>query len=303
MVRPGSKVRLPDDFDPGSTGGYARDDAGGAQQLLQQGIALLADFQARLAAQATDGVLVILQAMDAAGKDGTIRHVMSGVNPQGVAVHGFKVPSAEELAHDYLWRYAAVVPARGQIAIFNRSYYEEVLVVRIHPELLANQRLPGGRAAEDGQNRFREINNFERYLSDNGVHVVKLFLNLSKEAQRKRFLSRIEEPEKNWKFTGADVRERGYWDAYQSAFSYVLSNTSTKWAPWYVIPADSKWFTRLVAAGVIANALVDIEPRYPTVEHEAHASLKAARRQLEAEDSTGKRSRKTAAKKAHLRSS
>ncbi len=310
VVRPGSKVRLPDDFDPESTGGYSRDDAGGAQQLLQQGIALLADFQARLAAQATDGVLVILQAMDAAGKDGTIRHVMSGVNPQGVAVHAFKVPSAEELAHDYLWRYAAAVPARGQIAIFNRSYYEEVLVVRVHPQLLANQRLPERRAAEDGQNqlalwerRFREINNFERYLSDNGVHVVKLFLNLSKDAQRKRFLSRIEEPEKNWKFTGADVRERGYWDAYQSAFSYVLSNTSTKWAPWYVIPADSKWFTRLVAAGVIANALVDIEPRYPTVEHEAHASLKAARRQLEAEDSTGKRSRKTAAKKADLRGS
>ena len=310
MVRPGSKVRLPDDFDPESTGGYSRDDAGGAQQLLQQGIALLADFQARLAAQATDGVLVILQAMDAAGKDGTIRHVMSGVNPQGVAVHGFKVPSAEELAHDYLWRYAAAVPARGQIAIFNRSYYEEVLVVRVHPQLLANQRLPERRAVEDGQNqlalwerRFREINNFERYLSDNGVHVVKLFLNLSKDAQRRRFLARIEEPEKNWKFTGADVRERGYWDAYQSAFSYVLSNTSTKWAPWYVIPADSKWFTRLVAAAVIANALVDIDPRYPTVEHEARASLKAARRQLEAEDSTGKRSRKTAAKKAHVRGS
>jgi PPK2 family polyphosphate:nucleotide phosphotransferase len=303
-------VRLPGDFDPGSTGGYSRDDAGGAQQLLQQGIALLADSQARLAAQATDGVLVILQAMDAAGKDGTIRHVMSGVNPQGVAVHGFKVPSAEELAHDYLWRYAAVVPARGQITIFNRSYYEEVLVVRIHPELLANQRLPGGRAAKDGQNqlavwerRFREINNFERYLSDNGVHVVKLFLNLSKDAQRKRFLSRIEEPEKNWKFTGADVRERAYWDAYQSAFSHVLSNTSTKWAPWYVIPADSKWFTRIAAAAVIANALLDIDPRYPTVEHEAQASLKAARHQLEAEDSMGKRSRKTSARKAHLRAS
>jgi len=309
VVGPGSKVRLPGDFDARSNGGYSRDDAGGAQQLLQQGIALLAEFQARLAAQATDGVLVILQAMDAAGKDGTIRHVMSGVNPQGVAVHGFKVPSAEELAHDYLWRYAARVPARGQIAIFNRSYYEEVLVVRVHPEHLSSQRLPGRRAAEDGhdhnqvwERRFREINNFERYLSANGVHIVKLFLNLSKEAQRERFLSRIEEPEKNWKFTAADVRERAYWDAYQSAFSQMLSKTSTKWAPWYVIPADRKWFTRIVAAAVIAKALLEIDPRYPTVE-EARASLKAAQHQLEAEGSKGKRSKKTVARKALLRGS
>src|SRR6266576_82364 len=200
LVPPGRKDRLPNDFDPASTGGYNREDGAGAQQILQAGITLLADYQARLAAQSTHAVLVILQAMDAAGKDGTIRHVMSGVNPQGVDVSGFKVPSADELAHDYLWRYQAKIPARGRIGIFNSSYYEEVL----------------------------------------GVRIVKLFLNLSREAQRERFVSRIDQPSKNWKFTASDVRERAFWDAYQAAFSDVLSNTSTKWAPWYVVPADNK---------------------------------------------------------------
>jgi PPK2 family polyphosphate:nucleotide phosphotransferase len=295
-VRPSAKVSLADDFDPESTGGYTREDAGGAQQLLQQGVALLAEYQSRLAAEGRHALLVVLQAMDAAGKDGTIRHVMSGVNPQGVTVHGFKVPSAEELAHDYLWRYAAKMPARGQITIMNRSYYEEVLVVRVHPELLQNQRLPNdslvataGSGRRIWDDRYREINDFERYLSGNGFRIVKLFLNLSKEAQRQRFLSRIKEPAKNWKFTAADVRERAFWDDYQHAFSELLSNTSTRWAPWYVIPADHKWFSRIVAAGIIANELIEIDPAYPKVGAEARESLKAAGRQLEADAPKGRR--------------
>jgi len=285
------------DFDPGDTAGFNREDAGGAQRVLQDGVAVLTTYQARLAAQSTHAVLVVLQAMDAAGKDGTIRHVMSGVNPQGVDVVGFKVPSSEELAHDYLWRYEARMPARGRIGIFNRSYYEEVLVVRVHPELLEKQRLPNGkhggsRADNIWDRRFREINNYERYLSDNGVHIVKLFLNISNEAQRERFLSRVDQPEKNWKFTAADVRERGFWDAYQAAFSDLISTTSTPWAPWYVIPADHKWFSRLVAAGIIAHALFEIDPQYPRVDADAQAALKVARRQLESETGTG-RQRKT----------
>ncbi len=282
LVPPGGKVRLPNDFDPASTGGYNREDGAGAQQILQAGITLLADYQARLVAQGTHAVLVILQAMDAAGKDGTIRHVMSGVNPQGVDVSGFKVPSADELAHDYLW-----------------PYYEEVLVVRVHPQLLETQKLPDGAAGHEGagdgiwQRRFREINNYERYLSDNGVRIVKLFLNLSREAQRERFVSRIDQPSKNWKFTASDVRERAFWDAYQAAFSDVLSNTSTRWAPWYVVPADNKWFSRLVAAAAIGNALLDIDPQYPTASSEAKASLETARRELETESRQGKRQEKT----------
>lgn len=289
LLPPGKKVKLPQDFDPGSTGGYSREDGAGAQQILQAGIAALADYQARLAAQQTHAVLVILQAMDAAGKDGTIRHVMSGVNPQGVDVNGFKVPSADELTHDYLWRYAVKMPARGRIGIFNRSYYEEVLVVRVHPELLESQKLPNGALGHEHngnsiwQRRFREINNYERYLSDNGIHLVKLFLNLSKEAQRQRFLARVDDTDKNWKFSAADVRERSFWDAYQAAFSDVLSNTSTKWAPWYVVPADNKWFSRLVAAAAVAKALMDIDPQYPTVNAEHRVALEDARRKLEAE--------------------
>ncbi len=285
VVRPGRKVALPRDFEPGSTSGFKREDAGGAQELLQQGVALLADYQARLAADATAGVLIVLQAMDAAGKDGTIKHVMSGVNPQGVAVHSFKVPSSEELAHDYLWRYVVKVPARGQIAIFNRSYYEEVLVVRVHPELLEHQRLPAGndgRGRDRGiwQRRYEEINNFERYLIANGVHLVKIFLNVSFEVQRQRFLARIDDEEKNWKFTAADVRERAFWDDYQRAFADVLSNTSTPEAPWYVIPADNKWFARIGAAAVIADTLMAIDPRYPVVSEQARASLHQARKHL-----------------------
>jgi PPK2 family polyphosphate:nucleotide phosphotransferase len=281
-VEPGRRVRLPRDFDP--TGTRRRSKAE-AKELLAAGVELLAEYQSRLAAQDTYSLLVIIQAIDAAGKDGTIRHVMSGVNPQGVEVHSFKVPSAEELDHDYLWRYARRLPARGHIGIFNRSYYEEVLVVRVHPQILAGQQLPpSARKGDVWGRRFREINAWERYLTDQGYRIVKLFLNLSKEEQRRRFLDRIEEPEKNWKFSAADVRERAFWDDYQKAFSDVLSRTSTEWAPWYVIPADDKPFARLAAAGVIANALIQIDPRYPTLSDEARAALQLARLELEAED-------------------
>jgi PPK2 family polyphosphate:nucleotide phosphotransferase len=228
--------------------------------------------------------------MDAAGKDGTIRHVMSGVNPQGVEVHAFKTPSFEELDHDYLWRYARRLPARGHIGIFNRSHYEEVLIVRVHPEILDRQKLPpSARRGDIWKRRFREINDWERYLSDQGYRIVKLFLNLSKEEQRRRFLDRIEESEKNWKFRASDIRERGYWDDYQKAYGDVLSHTSTEWAPWYVIPADDKPYARVAAAAVIANALIKLDPRYPTVSDEARAALLAAKAELEAEALPDKR--------------
>jgi len=284
-VEPGRKVRLPRDFDASGTRKQTKAEA---REILSAGIELLAEYQARLAAQDTYGVLVVLQAMDAAGKDGTIRHVMSGVNPQGVQVSGFKVPSAEDLDHDYLWRYARKLPERGNIGIFNRSYYEEVLVVRVHPGILAAQKLPPKAKGRDvWERRFREINDWERYLTDNGFAIVKLFLNLSKEEQRRRFLSRIDEPQKNWKFSANDAKERVFWDDYQKAFSEVLSNTSTAWAPWYVIPADDKPFARVAAAGVIANALIKIDPRFPTVSADAHEALQSAKMDLEGQAPPG----------------
>jgi PPK2 family polyphosphate:nucleotide phosphotransferase len=285
-VKPGSKVNLGKDYDPGYKAGALKKKDGA--DLLQTGIAMLADYQRRLAAQDTYGVLVCLQALDAGGKDGTIRHVMSGVNPQGVTVSGFKVPSAEELDHDYLWRYACRLPGRGQIGIFNRSHYEEVLVVRVHPENLDRQQLPKtakGRGV--WERRYREINDWERYLTDNGFKVVKLFLNLSKEEQRTRFLKRIDVPEKNWKFSAADVRERERWDDYQHAFSQMLSATSTRWAPWYVIPADRKWFARICAAAVIVHTLVEIDPHYPTVSADRRRQLLTVKRELEDEAPKG----------------
>ena len=287
---------MPGDYDPASTGGHKREEAGENQELLQQGVALLAEYQARLAASGADAVLVILQAMDAAGKDGAIRHVMSGVNPQGVSVHGFKAPAAAELAHDWLWRYSSQVPERGEITIFNRSYYEDVLVVRVHPELL----LARHEEAKKGdrlfwRNRFEQINNFEKYLTANRVHVVKLFLHISREAQRERFLSRIDDPDKNWKFTAADVRERDYWDDYQYAFSEALSHTSTPWAPWYVVPADRKWFSRILVAAVLANVLMEINPQYPTLSREARSALQEARKKLEHESRSRKSGHRAAA--------
>ncbi len=285
-VTPGSRVTLATHFDPGYKAGFL--DKAQGQELLAHGIDLLSEYQERLAAQDTHGVVVVLQALDAAGKDGTIRHVMSGVNPQGVSVHSFKAPSTLELDHDYLWRFACNLPRRGEIGIFNRSYYEEVLVVRVHPEILQGQRLPRqARGRDVWKKRYRDINDWERYLTDNGFVVVKLLLNLSKEEQRTRFLRRIDLPDHNWKFSAADVHERSYWDDYQKAFSEMLSNTSTEWAPWYVIPADHKWFARLCAGSVIANALIEIDPRFPKVAPEAHDALQETKVQLEAEAPQG----------------
>ncbi|MCX4821055.1 polyphosphate kinase 2 family protein [Streptomyces sp. NBC_01142] len=282
-VKPGSRVNLGRDFDPRYKAGLKKKHGA---ELLHAGVLLLAEYQERLAAQDTYGVLLCLQALDAGGKDGTIRHVMSGVNPQGVKVSSFKQPSAEELDHDYLWRYAARLPARGDIAIFNRSHYEEVLVVRVHPEVLDRQRLPE-RRADIWDRRYRDINNWERYLTDNGFKVVKVFLNLSKEEQRIRFMKRLDLPEKNWKFSAADVRERRRWDDYQQAFSEMLSATSTPWAPWYVVPADRKWFARICTAAVLAHTLMDIDPHYPVVGKETRKDLRAARQELEAEAPEG----------------
>ena len=281
-VEPGSKVRLPKDFDPGYLpDGRTKKDAA---PLLARGVELLAEYQARLAAQDTYGLLVVFQAMDAAGKDGTIKHVMSGVNPQGVEVSSFKVPSTEELDHDYLWRYAKRMPGRGTIGIFNRSYYEETLVVRVHKEILLGQHLPAGSKRGDvWSRRFREINDWERYLTDNGIRIVKLFLNVSREEQKRRFLRRIDEQERNWKFSPADIRERQHWDAYQKAFAEVLSNTSTEHAPWYVIPADRKWLMRLSAAAVILDQLARIDPKFPVINEAARTAMLEAKAELLAE--------------------
>jgi PPK2 family polyphosphate:nucleotide phosphotransferase len=284
-LEPGSRVTLSKDFDPAFDGGLGSRKEGEA--LLAEGVELLAEYQARLAAQHTWGMLAVLQGLDAAGKDGTIRHVMSGVNPQGVAVHSFKVPSAEELDHDYLWRYARRLPARGEIAIFNRSHYEEVLVVRVHPENLERERIPKTSRRGVWTRRYREINDWERYLSDNGLRVVKLFLNLSKEEQRRRFLRRIDLPDHNWKFSSADVAEREHWDEYQKAFSETLSHTSTEWAPWYVIPADRKWYARIAAAAVLVHTLMDIDPRFPMVDKPRREALMEARRTLESQAPRG----------------
>ncbi len=285
-VKPGSKVTLSKHFDPSFKAGVKKKKEGVA--LLAEGVRLLTEYQARLAAQDKWGVLVVLQALDAAGKDGTIRHVMSGVNPQGVSVHSFKVPSTSELDHDYLWRYVKHLPARGNIGIFNRSHYEEVLAVRVHPDNLERQKIPGkSKKKEVWLRRYREINDWERYLSDNGFRIVKLFLNMSKEEQRTRLLRRIDLPDHNWKFSAADVREREYWDDYQKAFSEALSHTSTEWAPWYVIPADRKWFGRIGAAAVLVHTLMEIDPRFPSVSKERRQELLAIERSLEAQAPSG----------------
>jgi PPK2 family polyphosphate:nucleotide phosphotransferase len=285
-VASGSKVCLPHDFDPAFKAGLERKKDGVA--LLEEGVQLLSEYQARLAAQGTWGLLVVLQALDTAGKDGAIRHVMSGVNPQGVAVSSFKVPSTEELDHDFLWRYAKRLPARGQIGIFNRSHYEEVLVVRVHPENLDRQKLPPSAKKRDiWKRRYREINDWERYLSENGFRIVKLFLNVSREEQRARLLRRIDLPDHNWKFSQADVAERARWDDYQESISETLSHTSTDWAPWHVIPADRKWFARIAVACVIVDALVEIDPRYPEVGKEQRRALLDVKAQLEAQAPKG----------------
>jgi PPK2 family polyphosphate:nucleotide phosphotransferase len=285
-VRPGKQIVLSKHYDPAYKADFVSKEDGKA--LLEQGVQILTDYQARLAAQDSYGLLVCLQAMDAAGKDGTIRHVMSGVNPQGVHVSSFKVPSDEELDHDYLWRYAQHLPSRGDIAVFNRSHYEEVLVVRVHPELLERQKLPPkARDAGVWKRRYHEINEWERHLVDNGFPVVKIFLNLSKEEQRVRFLRRLDLPDHNWKFSSADVLERAHWDEYQHAYSEMLSHTSTEHAPWYVVPADRKWFARICVSAILAHTLVSIDPTFPTVGPDQQQDLAAARALLLAEAPKG----------------
>jgi PPK2 family polyphosphate:nucleotide phosphotransferase len=280
-VEPGTRVRLPRDYDPAATPGLRSEDSAG---LLTQGIELLSEHQERLYSQDTQSLLVIIQAIDAAGKDGTIRHVMSGVNPQGVSVSSFKVPSPEEMDHDFLWRYSKALPGRGMIGIYNRSYYEELLVVRVHQGILEGQKLPPEKKDKGiWTRRFRHINDWEAYLADQGYTIVKLFLNLSKEEQRKRFLARIDTPRKNWKFSAADVKERAYWDDYQAAFSDVLSRSSTAVAPWFVVPADNKWYARIAAAGIIADAIIGMNPQFPEVDEVARAALLASRADLVAE--------------------
>jgi PPK2 family polyphosphate:nucleotide phosphotransferase len=264
-VEPGKSVVIERDFDPSAVAQTLSRSEG--ESRLDQVIELLADYQDRLSAQAASGVLLVIQALDAGGKDSTIKHVMRGLNPQGVEVHSFKEPTVEELRHDFLWRYQRVAPERGRIGIFNRSHYEEVLVVRVHPELLHQQfASDDGPAKGTWRTRFHEINDWERHLVDNDIRVVKVLLNVSKEEQAKRFIKRIDRPEKNWKFEPSDIRERHYWDDYQRAFTKMLSHTSTQSAPWYVVPADHKWFARLATAAILAQALIDIDPQYPQMD-------------------------------------
>ena len=282
LVKPGSKVKLPEHFDPGFTADFVEEPDGA--ELRAQSVQLLAEYQERLAAQDTHGLLLCLQGLDAAGKDSTIRHVMSGVNPQGVRVSSFKEPSSEELRHDYLWRYERLLPARGEIGVFNRSHYEEVLVVRVHPELLESQHLPHEATGKDvWKRRFAQINTWEHYLTQNGIRVLKVLLNLSKEEQRQRFLRRLDLPDHHWKFSPSDIRERRYWDDYQHAFSDMLSQTSTEWAPWHVIPADHKWFARICVSAVLVHALAELDPRYPELTADQLREELAARDELTAE--------------------
>jgi PPK2 family polyphosphate:nucleotide phosphotransferase len=284
VATPGKKLSLRD-YDPGWTGNIK--DKKTAMTLLQAGVEELARQQDRLYAQDTYALLVIFQAMDAAGKDGTIRHVMSGINPQGCQVFSFKTPSAEERDHDYLWRSVKALPERGRIGIHNRSYYEEVLICRVHPEILNSQQLPEDfkKDPDIWRERFNEINNFERYLVDNGIIVLKFFLHVSKAEQKRRFLDRIDQPEKNWKFSVKDAHERAYWKDYMRAYEDLFTHTSTKRAPWYIIPADNKWFMRLAVAATIHQTLEGLDLRYPAVTQARKKELMKARRLLMSEKS------------------
>ena len=275
----GKKFRLKD-FDPADTGHCPTKEH--AQELLDKGIADMRELQDKLYAQDRGGVLIILQAMDAAGKDGVIKHVMSGMNPQGCQVHPFKQPSEEELNHDYMWRTNVRLPERGHIGIFNRSYYEEVLVVRVHSGILKNERLPEELIGKKvWQDRFEDIVNFEQYLARNGIVVRKFFLNLSRKEQKKRFLERLDNPEKNWKFSAADVRERASWDDYMKAYQEMIAATSKRHAPWYVVPADNKWYTRVVVAAAIVDAMEELKPSYPKLRAQERNQLAEARKELE----------------------
>ena len=282
LARPGKQFRLKD-YDPGYTAHFDSEESAKAE--LQGNIERLAKYQDLLYADSTYALMVVLQAMDAAGKDGTIRHVMSGVNPQGCNVEAFKQPSAEELGHDFLWRYSKALPERGRIGIFNRSYYEEVLVVRVHPELL-NRRLD---ASGDGptqtmwQHRYEDINAFERHLSRTGTRIVKIFLHLSREEQKTRFLDRLDDPTKYWKFSVGDLAERGYWDEYRAAYEEAISATSTPWAPWYVVPADHKYALRPLVGGLLVHTIDEIDLRLPEVSPDQLKALVRARDELRAE--------------------
>jgi PPK2 family polyphosphate:nucleotide phosphotransferase len=274
-VTDGKKFRLKD-FDPEDTNRMKSKEE--AEELLQGGIKMLSHMQEMLYAQDRWGLLLIIQAMDAAGKYGIIKHVMSGVNPQGCDVYSFKSPSGAELSHDYLWRAHSCVPERGKIGIFNRSYYEEVLVVRVHPAYLKAQKLPDRMITKHiWEERYADINAFERYLSNNGMVVRKFFLNVSKKEQKKRFLERLEDSKKNWKFSMADVTERGFWKDYQEAYEEMIRNTATTAAPWYVVPADNKWYTRLVVAGAIIDALRGLDLAFPDVDKAKKKELEAVR--------------------------
>lgn len=269
------------DIDPGDTLDLTSEDKPRAKGALAMGIDVLAELQDMLYAQDNWAVLLIFQAMDAAGKDGAIKHVMSGVNPQGCQVFSFKAPTSEDLDHDYLWRCMKCLPERGRIGIFNRSYYEETLVVRVHQEFLEKQKLPPDLIAKDiWKDRFQDIRSFERYLTRNGVAIRKFFLHVSNKEQKKRFLERIEEPEKNWKFSPNDCKEREYWDDYMDAYEDMIRNTATKSAPWYVVPADNKWFTRVVVAAAVIDALDSLDLKYPEVSDSKLKELAAAKKSL-----------------------
>ncbi|MGF1674975.1 MAG: polyphosphate kinase 2 family protein [Rivularia sp. (in: cyanobacteria)] len=283
IVQPGSKISLRKDYDTSFTGDFY--DKGAAKIKLQQDIERLSKYQNILYAQNTYALLIIFQAMDAAGKDSTIKYVMSGVNPQGCQVFSFKQPTSEELDHDYLWRSVKALPERGRIGIFNRSYYEEVLVLRVHPELLKKQQLPKSVMVNHiWKQRFEEINNFEKYLSNNGIIVLKFFLNVSKKEQKKRFMKRIELPEKNWKFSTSDVKERAFWDDYMNAYEDAFRHTSTEWAPWHIIPADHKWFTRIAVADIICSKLKELKLNYPTPTEQHKQDILKAKEILEVEN-------------------
>jgi len=279
-VTDGRRFRLKD-IDPGDTLNLKSEDKPRAREALAAGIQALANLQDMLYAQDRWGVLLIFQAMDAAGKDSAIKHVMSGINPQGVEVYSFKAPSAEDLDHEYLWRCFKCLPARGRIGIFNRSYYEETLVVRVHPEFLARQKIPPGLVTSDiWKDRFQDIRSFERYLVRNGIAIRKFFLHVSKKEQKKRFLERVEDPAKNWKFSTSDLEERKFWDPYMEAYEDMIRHTATPEAPWFVVPADNKWFTRVVIASAVIDALASLNLSYPEMGAEKRKELAAVKRAL-----------------------
>src|SRR5262245_38670262 len=280
-VTKGKNFKLKD-CDPGDTGGLGSEFKDDAKELMTRGMEMITELQDKLYAQNHWAVLLIFQAMDAAGKDGAIKHVMSGVNPQGCQVYSFKSPSSQDLDHDFLWRTTCCLPERGRIGIFNRSYYEELLVVRVHPEFLDKQHLPAKLVSKDiWEERFEDIENFERYLSRNGVCIRKFFLNVSKKEQKKRFLARLDKPEKNWKFSAADIRERKFWDKYMEAYEDAIQHTASKHAPWFVVPADNKWFTRLGVMAAVVDALQNLDVDYPKDTDEQKKQLQLARSELE----------------------